>query len=436
MKDYWENMNPKTKKYTAISLGAVVIFGIVAIFSSGEKVERKKTREESIRHILTDSNTREVGIDALSADLKLVARENERLKKDLERFREEMTRDTGQSKDRFSSRDIARIEAEMKRLKEQNEKLAKEIKSPYESGLSPSEKAKNKNAQINQNTDVPFKKEGDLDYSNPEDFFKNNPIPKNNENENSGRDTKGKPQEQATLVITSYSSSKNDIDPNEKDVKEDDLYIPAGSIFTGVLINGMDAPTAQGARQDPFPATLRISKEAILPNRFRADVRECFLIVSGHGDLSSERAYLRGETLSCIKDNGEVIETGFNSYAVGEDGKAGVRGRLVSKQGQIIAKSLMAGFLSGAAEAFDVNAVPTLNLSNTGKTQYQQNDFSDTFVQGAAAKGASSALDRVAQFYVQMAEGIFPVIEIDAGRQVDIIVTKGSALKVRGSKVK
>ena len=436
MKAYWENMNPKMKKYTAMSLGLVVIFGIVAIFSSGEKVERKTTREESIRHILTDSNTREVGIDALSADLKLVARENEKLKKDLERFREEMTRDTGQSKDKVSGRDLARIEAEMKRLKEQNEKLAKKIKDPSESKLSPAEKAKNKNAQINQDSSAPFKKEGELDYSNPEDFFKNNPIPKSNENENSVRDTKGKPQEQAALVISSYSSSKNDIDPNEKDVKEDDLYIPAGSIFTGVLINGMDAPTAQGARQDPFPATLRISKEAILPNRFRADVRECFLIVSGHGDLSSERAYLRGETLSCIKDNGEVIETGFNSYAVGEDGKAGVRGRLVSKQGQIIAKSLMAGFLSGAAEAFDVNAVPTLNLSNTGKTQYQQNDFSDTFVQGAAAKGASSALDRVAQFYVQMAEGIFPVIEIDAGRQVDIIVTKGSALKVRGSKVK
>jgi conjugal transfer pilus assembly protein TraB len=33
-----------------------------------------------------------------------------------------------------------------------------------------------------------------------------------------------------------------------------------------------------------------------------------------------------------------------------------------------------------------------------------------------------------------MAEGIFPVIEIDAGRQVEIIVTKGSSLRVRGSK--
>ena len=119
---------------------------------------------------------------------------------------------------------------------------------------------------------------------------------------------------------------------------------------------------------------------------------------------------------------------------MGEDGKAGVRGRLVSKQGQIIAKSLMAGFLSGAAEAFDVDAVPTLNLENTGRTQYQQTDFTGTLAQGAAAKGASNALDRIAQFYIQMAEGIFPVIEIDAGRQVEIIVTKGSSLRVRGSK--
>lgn len=50
-----------------------------------------------------------------------------------------------------------------------------------------------------------------------------------------------------------------------------------------------------------------------------------------------------------------VIEAKLDSYAVGEDGKAGVRGRVVSKQGQIIAKSLMAGFLGGVSEAFDVN---------------------------------------------------------------------------------
>ncbi len=48
-------------------------------------------------------------------------------------------------------------------------------------------------------------------------------------------------------------------------------------------------------------------------------------------------------------------------------------------------------------------------------------------------KGASKALDRIAQFYIDMAEGIFPVIEVDAGRQVDIIVTKGTNLQIRST---
>ncbi|EEM6545583.1 hypothetical protein DA616_18230 [Salmonella enterica subsp. enterica serovar Dublin] len=188
----------------------------------------------------------------------------------------------------------------------------------------------------------------------------------------------------------------------------------------------MDAPTSQGARRDPFPSTLRIQKEAILPNRFRADVRECFLIVSGYGDLSSERAYLRGETFSCVRDDGGVIEAKLDSYAVGEDGKAGVRGRVVSKQGQIIAKSLMAGFLGGVSEAFDVNPVPVVSTNPGSNTQYQS-VFSDQMLQGAAVKGASKALDRIAQFYIDMAEGIFPVIEVDAGRQVDFLLVPDQA---------
>jgi conjugal transfer pilus assembly protein TraB len=35
-----------------------------------------------------------------------------------------------------------------------------------------------------------------------------------------------------------------------------------------------------------------------------------------------------------------------------------------------------------------------------------------------------------------MAEGIFPVIEIDAGRQLDVIVTRGARLQIRNLKRK
>jgi conjugal transfer pilus assembly protein TraB len=205
------------------------------------------------------------------------------------------------------------------------------------------------------------------------------------------------------------------------------LYLPAGSLLSGVFLTGLDAPTHQGARREPFPATLRLHKTALLPNHFRAEVRECFLIVSGFGDLSAERAYLRGETLSCIRADGGVIEAKIDAYAVGEDGKAGVRGRLVSKQGQIIAKSMMAGFLSGASKAFDIRPVPTINTQPDHTTPYQPVLSNDLF-QGAAAQGFSQALDRIAKFYLDLAENLFPVIEVDAGRQIDLVVTRGVSL--------
>ena len=61
-------------------------------------------------------------------------------------------------------------------------------------------------------------------------------------------------------------------------------------------------------------------------------MRECFLVAAGYGDLASERAYLRTEAITCIREDGGAIEVPLDAYAVGEEGKVGVRGRLVSKQ--------------------------------------------------------------------------------------------------------
>ena len=38
-------------------------------------------------------------------------------------------------------------------------------------------------------------------------------------------------------------------------------------------------------------------------------------------------------------------------------------------------------------------------------------------------------MDRLAQYYITLAEKVFPVIEIDAGRTVDIVLTQGIALQ-------
>jgi len=206
-------------------------------------------------------------------------------------------------------------------------------------------------------------------------------------------------------------------------------------MVSGTLLTGLDAPTGTQAQQEPVPVLLRIKHEAILPNRYRADVRECFLVASGHGSISAQRVKLRSETLSCIREDGGVVEAGLGAWAVsGEDGKEGIEGRLVNRQGQVLGRSMLAGFASGFSKLFGQQELPQLqtNPDEGGSTPYQS-VFSEDAAQAASVQGASQALDRLAQFYIDMAEKMFPVIEVNAGRKVTFVVNQGTRLRIRGN---
>ena len=111
-------------------------------------------------------------------------------------------------------------------------------------------------------------------------------------------------------------------------------------------------------------------------------------------------------------------------YVTGEDGKAGLRGRLVSKQGQILANALLAGVASGIGSAFQQNAT-TLSVSPLGSTSTVEPSKQ---LEAGVGTGVGKALDRLAQYYISLAEKVFPVIEVDAGRTVDVVITQGVTL--------
>jgi|GEM_PF-2005738 len=221
----------------------------------------------------------------------------------------------------------------------------------------------------------------------------------------------------------------------EDDLQEgkDKVYIPSGSMFTGVLLNGLDAPTSAAAQKNPTPVVMRIKREAVLPNYAAIDVRECFLVAAGYGQLSSERAMLRAENLSCVRSDGTVFETKMDAYIVGSDGKVGVPGRLVSKQGQMIARSLIAGVFGGMGSALNRTRVPTLNINpSMGTDIYQQDSLSSIF-QGGAASGIGTSANMIAKFYLDMAKETFPVVEVPAGEVGTVVVTRGASLPLKGS---
>ncbi|WP_060515494.1 TraB/VirB10 family protein [Pseudomonas sp. NBRC 111132] len=230
----------------------------------------------------------------------------------------------------------------------------------------------------------------------------------------------------ATLRVTGGTQTSRNEAP--KQAEKPTPAMPAGSFFEGVLLNGMDAPTSSTTQKNPVPTTLRIKSDAVLPNKYSVDVKECFALASGYGVLSSERAMLRTETFSCVRKDGKIIEGKMEGYIVGEDGRVGMRGRLVSKQGQMIAKTLVAGGLSGLAQGMTPQTIPQLSLGDNSTTQTQSADTS-TILQTGVAKGFSTSANEIAKFYMEMAREMTPVVEIDAGRKVTIMLVKGIELK-------
>jgi conjugal transfer pilus assembly protein TraB len=201
-------------------------------------------------------------------------------------------------------------------------------------------------------------------------------------------------------------------------------YLPSGTFTRALLLGGLDAPTGGQAQRDPQPVLLRLVDQAVLPNRWRSRVKECFVVGAGYGDVSAERAYVRTESLSCVTHQGQVLDLPIRGYVAGEDGKAGLRGRLVSKQGQILANAPLAGVASGIGSAFQQNAT-TVAVSPLGSTASV--DPGKQFEAGLGT-GVGKAMDRLAQYYISLAEKVFPVIEVDAGRTVDVVLTQGVAL--------
>lgn len=457
-------MPPKQKRW--VSLGGLGGLALVISFALNESTmpqqPKKRQQETPIQQtsLVTDYNAKQSTLEALSGEMKFLRTENIKLKEELANADKKNLKELDRLKQQQQN-EVEKLKQQMERLEarlsivddtatqlnrdvEHNRQYTEEeIKKLKEEGVKFTIDSNGKEVPVqrldfgeNFGKENAFAAVDMMSANSPEEFFAAAPEPtrENVERRPVIDKSTGKAKvnangeevmTEAVITITSHTEPQEEVKPKVK--KEDFLYIPSGAIISGVFLNGIDAPTGKSSQKNPFPTLIRIQKDAILPNYYTADIRECFLLMSGYGDLSSERAFLRGETISCIRSDGKIIDGRLDSYAVGDDGKAGVRGRLVSKQGQIIARSLLAGFAGGFAEMFDTTATPTLNTSSDGTIRYED-VYSSKAVKGGAAKGVSQALTRISDFYMDLAEAVYPVIEVDAGRQVDVVVSKGAKL--------
>lgn len=262
-------------------------------------------------------------------------------------------------------------------------------------------------------------------------------FPKPNESNNFGLEKTGEvppiqeTYEERTRALENPLVFNNHAQRTIQEVKEEAKekhYIPTGSFVKVVLLNGVDAPTMTQAKTNPLPVLMRVVDTSVLPNSWQYDIKDCFITGEGYGDLTSERAYIRTNTLSCMANDGRHINLDFKGAVSGEDGKIGLKGRVVTKQGALLARTLIAGFLQGVGESFGQQDTTTI-VSGSGTTTVPLDQTANEAFQQGLFQGLSDSAEKLADFYLKMADQISPVIEISAGREITVITTDLTEIK-------
>jgi len=199
-------------------------------------------------------------------------------------------------------------------------------------------------------------------------------------------------------------------------------WIPSGSFSDAIMIEGADANASVTGQQNTRPVTFRLLGNIQMPNNKEYSAEGCFVVGEIWGDISSERGEVRTRTISCVLKNGKHIDMAFNGH-VSYQGKGGIRGKPVMRNGKIIGYAGAAGLLSGFGEGIKSAATPAVGLGATADV-----GAADVFKQGIGG-GANKAADTLSQYWIKRAEQYHPVIDIGAGNLVTVVFQEGFRLK-------
>lgn len=219
---------------------------------------------------------------------------------------------------------------------------------------------------------------------------------------------------------------------NTPDKKKDEVYLPP-SYMEATLLSGVIASTTTAGKNEPTPMLLKVQDLAVLPNRVKANLKGCFVIAEGTGNLGTERIKTRLLTLSCVSRNGHsIIDQPIKGFVVDADGRVGLRGSVVAKMGVHMARATMAAFIGGFGEALSTSSFVTTTNPISGLPQQTLGDTSAGDILTAGfGKGVAKSAQEFENFYLQLAEQTVPNIEVGPTKKVTLVISEGAMLEIK-----
>jgi len=203
-------------------------------------------------------------------------------------------------------------------------------------------------------------------------------------------------------------------------------YVPAGAYAPATIISGVDASVGISAQSDPRPVLLRVNGPAVSSiyegNVQKSDISGCIITGAASGDLSSEKVYVQLIKMTCGKPGNKLSEIMVKGYLAGQ-GKSGIRGNVISREGDFITKSFLAGLIGGFGQGLSSKVAPPLNFSN-GLTTQGTLSTGDVLNKGLG-EGISTSSQKTQDYLINRAEQYQPVVSIPSGIDVEVVFVDG-----------
>ncbi|MFA0013764.1 TrbI/VirB10 family protein [Vibrio lentus] len=417
-----------TKRNTLLTVGLVVILLLLGLgayqFLRSEPVVNQAVDTGGFGEIIEQefaSKDNQSALTSLQIEADTLKSENEGLKKQMESVQqrlESFIADAKRKQDRFQKDMVVRVDDLKTRQLDEIRKVAKET------ALDRGDLSK---------TLDPTDEDVSADYqSNPQEFGAPTLPPKSTvksgTDNTSQQDYAYDAQSKASFPthgIDSFSFQWSHIVDEQKESKKRTIqnYVPSGTFVTAVVTGGADADAGALGQNNTAPMVFQTVNAGILPNGAKSRLKDCSITGSVFGEISSSRGIVRTNRLSCIFEDDEIIDVPVKG-TVFNFGRNGIRGTTILKNGKIVQMAGVAGILTGLGETGKALSATT-STSALGTTSSIDTDKAALNLLGEAT---SSVGEKLADYYIQLAELYHPIVELNPGNLVNIVFLEGFPL--------
>ena len=191
-----------------------------------------------------------------------------------------------------------------------------------------------------------------------------------------------------------------------------EIFLPAGSVAKGRLINGVFATSVQGGG---IPAEFTVDTDFKSAQGTTVPLTGCRAVGKTQPVFTAARLEVELTRIACVLPDGRTFEQPLRGYVTGFDNVLGIPGHVDYRDPQILRELLLAAAAAAPASAFR-EVEQTQSASALGVTVTTTTDVG----QEVAA--------RIANLYLERAEAYLPVVWVRPNQDVYLYVLEGIAI--------